>query len=1088
MNRHVLCILLSALLGMIAPAARGQELARIQDVTALNGKEAGDSPRRVKLRGVVTEVGVEKKSFTINDGAEGIGVVLSSGVACPTLGDDVEVKGKTMVFTVAGFSHPRMLADAVRVVSKGKLPEPTKLTLAELNSFKHFERWVSVEGFVLRWKFCPSTNEVTGCIAGDTTWTTFTLRANGRPEWLSKLMRAKVRLTGINAGVNTHNAFGALIVPSLAQLEILTPGGGSAFDAPLVSIKEVNARTLEPGMRVKVRGVVAAQNNFQVYLRGEGGAQFNALQSPWERQPESRDELADTGPWPVLSPGDEVEFVGSASVPPYLLNFGDCRIIGKGSIAPPEKVDLDAMKAGRYTDNWITLEARVFCWSRSGDLIIYNVWGPHGYVIIHVPTPVTQAFPTDLHGAKVRFTGVAVHRNSATSYYIPSPAHFEVLEPGTEDPFAVPEGNPADIARDRVPLGVPTKITGQVIGFAPPFTVFLRSADTALRVKLQPTWGSSRGTPFADYGPPPSPKRGDKLEVMGWPIRAENDVAFAGYDLVCCAARVLGHEDPQPPVATTLTRIAKGEHTNELVEVRGRLLTWQVAPLGAGEWRTTMLLKADGTKLTFVHESGVLHPFDTLKPTDDVLLQAVVERATEQTPRRLRLLSPTDAKSLGLSSEIAALRLWMWVGIPVLGIVLLSYWVMKLRRSHRRQALASAELKAAIDAAQESEQRWKLLFEQSPLSVQIFSPDGQAKRFNQAWKNLFRLSDEQGFAFNVLKDPDLNASGAVNLISKAFEGGVVQVPPVPFLINTEPPEIRWIGGVLYPLKNQVGEIIEVVTIHNDITETKRAEEAMLALNHTLEQRVNERTTKLRQAEADLSKALEQERELGELKSRFVSTVSHEFRTPLGVTMSAVEIIRHFDAKLTPERRQELCDEIHEATRGMADLMEQVLMLGRVEAGKLGYRPMPFDVEILISKLIDESLSATNRKCQIHLACEPGLEGAHGDEALIRHILGNLITNAVKYSPRASEVVIRVRRDGGDMVVDVEDHGIGIPEEDRPNLFEAFHRCANVGDIPGTGLGLVIVKRCVDIHSGSIDVQSEVGKGTTFIVRLPVFGF
>ncbi|MCX6854988.1 MAG: HAMP domain-containing sensor histidine kinase [Verrucomicrobia bacterium] len=947
MNRHVLCILLSALLGMIAPAARGQEMERIHDVTALNGKEAGTSPRMVKLRGVVTEVGVEKKSFTINDGAEGIGVVLSSGIACPTLSDDVEVEGKTMNFTVAGFSHPRVLADAVRVVSKGKLPEPTKLTLAELNSFKHFERWVSVEGFVLRWKFCPSTNEVTGCIAGDTTWTTFTLRANGRPEWLSKLMRAKVRLTGINAGVNTHNAFGALIVPSPAQLEILTPGGGSAFDAPLVSIKEVNARTLEPGMRVKVRGVVAAQNNFQVYLRGDGGAQFNALQSPWERQPESRDELADTGPWPVLSPGDEVEFVGSSSVLPYALNFGDVRVIGKGSIAPPEKVDLDTMKAGRYTDNWITLEARVFCWSRSGDLIIYNVWGPHGYVTIHVPTPVTEAFPSDLHGAKVRFTGVAVHRNSVTSYYIPSPAHFEVLEPGTEDPFAVPEGNPADIASDRVPLGVPTKITGQVIGFAPPFTIFLRSADTALRVKLQPTWGSSRGTPFADYGPPPSPKRGDKLEVMGWPIRAENDVAFAGYDLVCCAARVLGHEDPQPPVATTLTRIAKGEHTNELVEVRGRLLTWQVAPLGAGEWRTTMLLKGDGTKLTFVHESGVLHPFDTLKPTDDVLLQAVVERATEQTPRRLRLLSPTDAKSLGLSSEIINNRFWIYGGGGLALLALFSGWIVALRRSNRSKT----------------------------------------------------------------------------------EGAAL-----------------------------------------------------------LEHKVNERTSELRQAQTDLSKALEQERELGELKSRFVATVSHEFRTPLGVTMSAVEIMRHFDAKLTPERRQELCNEIHDATRGMADLMEQVLMLGRVEAGKLGFRPVLFDFAGLAGKLIDESLSATSRRCQIVLHCEPGLKEVRGDEALIRHILGNLITNAVKYSPNGSTVLMRIRRDGNDVVCEVEDHGIGIPEIDRPHLFEAFHRATNVGDIPGTGLGLVIVKRCVDIHSGSIDVQSEVGKGTTFIVRLPVFGF
>ncbi len=579
-------------------------------------------------------------------------------------------------------------------------------------------------------------------------------------------------------------------------------------------------------------------------------------------------------------------------------------------------------------------------------------------------------------------------------------------------------------------------------------------------------------------------KIGDEVEVSGHQYKTERYTAF---DLASASVRVTGHQDNVVPVETTFARIAAGEHTSDLVKVRGRLLTIQVQPLSGGKWRTTILLKSAGQRMTVVHQSTVLHPFDTLIANDELVLQAVVDRATSDSPRQLWLFSPGDVKSLGLSPEIITIRLWLWGGAAVLGFGILGVWVLVLRRSQRRQAQVTAELKAANDAARESEQRWLLLFEQSPLSVQIFSPDGQAKRFNQAWKNLFRLNDAQGHAFNVLQDPDLNASGAVNLIRKAFEGEVVHMPPVPFPVSMDPPETRWIGGVLYPVKNEAGEIIEVVTIHNDITEQKRAEEAMLVINQTLEQRVNERTAELNQAKIEISRALDHERELSELKSRFVSMVSHEFRTPLGIIMSAIELMRHYDERLPLEKRQELQQDVFTATRHMAGLMEQVLLLGRVEAGKLGCKSTPCDLHILASKLTDECLSATNRKCPVVWRAENNLDGAQADESLLRHIFGNLINNAVKYSPEGSEVLYTARRDGDYAVFQVIDHGIGIPEADRARLFEAFHRCSNVGEIPGTGLGLVIVKRCIDLHEGTLEIDSTIGKGTTFTVRLPLFG-
>jgi len=162
------------------------------------------------------------------------------------------------------------------------------------------------------------------------------------------------------------------------------------------------------------------------------------------------------------------------------------------------------------------------------------------------------------------------------------------------------------------------------------------------------------------------------------------------------------------------------------------------------------------------------------------------------------------------------------------------------------------------------------------------------------------------------------------------------------------------------------------------------------------------------------------------------------------------------------------------------------VLGRVEAGKLGCKAAPCDLGVLAGKLTDECLSATNRKCPVTWRAQGDLDGANADESLLRHIFSNLISNAVKYSSADSEVTFTVRREGNDAVFQVIDQGIGIPEADRARLFEAFHRCSNVGEIPGTGLGLVIVKRCVDLHGGSLDIDSEVGKGTTFTVRLPLF--
>jgi len=199
------------------------------------------------------------------------------------------------------------------------------------------------------------------------------------------------------------------------------------------------------------------------------------------------------------------------------------------------------------------------------------------------------------------------------------------------------------------------------------------------------------------------------------------------------------------------------------------------------------------------------------------------------------------------------------------------------------------------------------------------------------------------------------------------------------------------------------------------------------------------------------------------------------------------LLRNYQDRLPAAKRAELHTDIYGATRHMAGLMEQVLVLGRVEGSKLACKPAPIDLAALCNKLVDELLSATNNRSSISFQTEGSLQGASGDEALLRHILSNLLSNGVKYSASGSTVDFNIRREGANAMFTVRDRGIGIPEADLPRLFEAFQRAGNVGEIPGTGLGMLIVKRCVDAQQGRIEVQSKVGEGTTVVVTLPMFG-
>jgi PAS domain S-box-containing protein len=246
-------------------------------------------------------------------------------------------------------------------------------------------------------------------------------------------------------------------------------------------------------------------------------------------------------------------------------------------------------------------------------------------------------------------------------------------------------------------------------------------------------------------------------------------------------------------------------------------------------------------------------------------------------------------------------------------------------------------------------------------------------------------------------------------------------------------------------------------------------------------------TQRKRAEEELLNTLAREKELSQLKSNFVSMVSHEFRTPLGIIQSSAELLREFHPRMQAGERNEQLDSITRNTRRMARMMEDILVLSRLEAGKLEFQPAPLDFKAYCARVVDEVSSATSERCVIELSLKSIPAQANADERLLGHILPNLLSNAVKYSEPGAKVSLTVERDGDEAVCIVSDKGIGISEEDQQQLFKAFHRGGNVGVRPGTGLGLLLVKSCAELHGGRVRVKSRIGRGTTVTVALPIFG-
>ena len=241
----------------------------------------------------------------------------------------------------------------------------------------------------------------------------------------------------------------------------------------------------------------------------------------------------------------------------------------------------------------------------------------------------------------------------------------------------------------------------------------------------------------------------------------------------------------------------------------------------------------------------------------------------------------------------------------------------------------------------------------------------------------------------------------------------------------------------------------------------------------------------KRAEDEVRRALEKEKELNELKSRFVAMTSHEFRTPLAAILSSTELLEDYGDRMDKPERAELMGNVKVAVRRMTEMLDQVLLIGKVDAGRMECNPQALKMQEFCRGLLAEVKASATPAHQLTLEFRSKAKHALMDPQLLRRILSNLLMNAIKYSPEGGEVVLAVTFGKGEFTFAITDQGIGIPLADHPRLFEAFHRARNIGNISGTGLGLSIVKRCVDLHGGRIAFESEPGKGSRFEVKIPI---
>lgn len=987
----------------------------------------------VRVQGVIVSLPRDTRELMyLSDGTNGLGARLRTFLGrphlpfgAPRIGDWIELEGET----AAGSSHPFVAGATARRLGPGQFPVALETRGRQIAAGRHHGAMVTLRAAVLDVSLVRGHPDLMLSADGFG----FLAMSSERSDHLPvEMLNATIELQGMPwlqfDGAGKPAGF-KMLVSSNAWARVLKPGFSNLFAGPRRTIASLTNAPLADD-RFVVSGVVTYSwpGHFTVVADDTGAASCFPLH-PIPRTNRDGDYVP-RPPEPVLRCGDRVVLVASKithrAYAPRLDNF-ESRVVGREEPGRPPLITEAEALTGRYDCRPARIVGRI------------------------VDRDAYEQF-----GAKVSRLWIKTGEQTTYALFAGS-NHVE---------FAAPTGS-------RVELTGVCFVSAGTERPVRSFSLHLNSADEVRVIPDPPIW---RSEAFLRVGAVAGGVLALGL-VWIWLLRRQVSLRTAELRLANAQLKAEAGERARTEadraerlkltalnagIAVTLNEASE---PSSMLQGCAALLVQHLDAAFARIWildDATQTLELRASAGLYTHLDGPHSRVPIGRYKIGLIAQERLPHLTNEVSADPRVSDKDWARREGM---VAFAGYPLMLEGRVLGVVAL--FARHTLGAETLAALGSVahslalgfERKRAETRLRQSEERFGKAFQANPALMALTRlADGCFIAANEAFYNTTGYSESEVLGrraadLNIYAVPEQRAEYVDLIRRKGF------VRDREHVLRTKSGAIRTVlsSGELLDLNGQP----HLLTVGLDITGRK-------------------------EAEVELARALAREKELSELKTNFVSMVSHEFRTPLEVIVSSADILDRYLNRLPAPERAEHVAAIQHSVKRMSGMMEDVLLLGRFESDRQQFTPDDLHLTAFCRRLADEMRSATAGRCPIELTLDDSLPLARADEKLLRPILINLLSNAVKYSPAGAPVRLGLTRDAHAAVFVISDSGLGIPASDQTHLFEAFHRGANTAQIPGTGLGLVIVKRSVELHGGRIEFTSEEGKGTSFTVRLPVF--
>ncbi len=1002
------------------------EVTSVEQLARMGTNVFAVRPVTARVEAVVIFVSPSARRLYVQEGEIGVQVNLTNSVSRFRVGQRVELTGKVDAFQ----PMPRFISASARVLGEGSLPVAKESSAHQFALGRDLLRLVKVRGVVRDMR-----SERTGL--------GLLLTAEGLPfeyliqfapgplprEWLD----AEIEAEGF--AVASYTAAGKLVdfrfsTSTTNSIRVLQPGNPNFFDRPLLTIAEAARQPRAWQPRHKVAGTVTFHRGSDLYIDDGTNVMhinpINLLHKPTEGESLLHE------PQTLLRPGDRVEVIGVRQnwyfLAPMLLH-AEYRRIGTGPPVQPLRVTAADLKGGRFAGKLVSIRAR---------LLNQRSWGERStqrhLMVLQTGDEVFQAAWSGDSPVKwdskldsyVEVTGI----NEAQSGQLKDRITFELRLRGPDD--LTPAADPP--FWERPGLRKPLLAGVSVAGVAAGLILMQRRQMRRLRASEE------RFRALIEHS----------FDVT-MVLNAQGTVKY----LSPSGARLFGEVASRPGM--NIESVVDPQDLPSILAAHQEVLQEPGRSRQVGPYR--MRTRDDGVRYAEATGTNCTH----VPGVEGVVvnLRDITERelAKQELERRVaERTSELVAANTRLTREIADRARAEKVQRALYAISEAIHGVDNLPSLYRRIHEIVGTLMPA--------RNFFLALHDAATDVVTFpyhqdelDPPPQPRR------------GHRGITEYVLRTGRATLADLVE-IQRLKDAGEYEQTGAPALI--------WLGVPLCGGGHPFG-VMAVQDHHNP---RAYGEEERQILGFVAEQ--TSLAIERKRAEHELKVALAAEKELNELKSTFVSMVSHEFRTPLEVILSSSNILDRYLDRLPSEKRAAQLRAIRTSVHRMSGLINDVLLLAKFDAGRLSCAPAPINLETVCLRAIGEVETAASREGAIQFQSAGAHADACADESLLQHILVNLLGNALKFSPPDQAVAFTLTRRGRDAVFAIHDRGCGIPDEDRSRLFTAFYRGSNTGHTHGTGLGLVIAKRCVDLHGGTIGCVSAGGTGTTFTVTLPVF--